>query len=67
MYILCISDKNNDQRRENAISEFKRIGLDFEFFDAIMARDMSEDELSAISFPDTYLSPAEIGCALSLI
>lgn len=65
MYTLCISDRNNKQRRENATSELNKIGLDFEFFDAVMGKNMSKDELAAVSFPDTYLSPGEIGCSLS--
>lgn len=65
MYTLCISDKNNDKRRENATSELNKIGLPFEFFDAVMGKNMSKDELDAASFPNTHLTSGEIGCALS--
>mgnify|MGYP001343395360 FL=1 len=65
MYILCISDKNNQERRENAVSEFKKIGLDFEFFDAVMGKNMTQKELDEKVLIRNFLNPGEIGCVLS--
>ena len=62
MNIVVISDKNNEVRRQNIIKEFSNNDLDFKFFDAIMANKMSKEELA---IKDTFLSPSEIGCALS--
>ena len=47
--------------------EFAKVGIEAEFFDAVMGKYMSQEELERLSFPDTYLSPGEIGCALSHI
>lgn len=65
MNIVVISDKNNEVRRQNIIKEFSNNDLDFKFFDAIMANKMSKEELATKSIKDTFLSPSEIGCALS--
>lgn len=65
MNIVVISDKNNEVRRQNVINEFKKKYIEFSFFDAIMANKMSKEELDAKSIKDTFLSPSEIGCALS--
>ena len=37
----------------------------FRFFDAIMANKMTKEELDVKAIKDTFLSPSEIGCALS--
>ena len=65
MNIVVISDKNNVVRRQNVINEFNKKNIAFRFFDAIMANKMSKEELDAKSIKDTFLSPSEIGCALS--
>lgn len=65
MNIVVISDKNNEVRRQNVINEFNKKNIEFSFFDAIMANKMSKEELDAKSIKDTFLSPSEIGCALS--
>lgn len=65
MNIVVISDKNNEKRRANVIKEFGRYNLEFKFFDAIMANRMSKEELDTKALKDTFLSPSEIGCALS--
>lgn len=65
MDIVVISDKNNEVRRQNVIKEFNKENIEFRFFDAIMANKMSKEELATKSIKDTFLSPSEIGCALS--
>lgn len=65
MDIVVISDKNNEVRRKNVIKEFNKENIEFRFFDAIMANKMSKEELATKSIKDTFLSPSEIGCALS--
>lgn len=65
MDIVVISDKNNEVRRQNVIKEFNKENIEFRFFDAIMANKMSKEELDTKAIKDTFLSPSEIGCALS--
>lgn len=65
MNIVVISDKNNEARRQNATQEFKKYNVEFQFFDAVMANRMSKEELDTKALKDTFLSPSEIGCALS--
>lgn len=65
MNIVVISDKNNEARRQNATQEFKKHNVEFRFFDAVMANRMSKEELDTKALKDTFLSPSEIGCALS--
>ena len=65
MNIVVISDKNNEARRQNATQEFKKHNVEFRFFDAVMANRMSKEELDSKAIKDTFLSPSEIGCALS--
>ena len=65
MDIVVISDKNNEERRQNATNEFKNNNVEFRFFDAVMANKMSKEELDTKALKDTFLSPSEIGCALS--
>lgn len=65
MNIVVISDKNNEARRQNAMQEFKKHNVEFRFFDAVMANRMSKEELDIKALKDTFLSPSEIGCALS--
>ena len=65
MNIVVISDKNNEARRQNATQEFKKHNGEFRFFDAVMANRMSKEELDTKAIKDTFLSPSEIGCALS--
>lgn len=65
MNIVVISDKNNEVRRQNATQEFKKHNVEFRFFDAVMANRMSKEELDTKAIKDTFLSPSEIGCALS--
>ncbi|WP_456155247.1 glycosyltransferase family 25 protein [Veillonella sp.] len=65
MNIVVISDKNNEKRRANVIKEFGKYNLEFKFFDAIMANRMSKEELDNKAIKNTFLSPSEIGCALS--
>ena len=65
MNIVVISDKNNEVRRQNVIQEFNKKNIDFKFFDAVMANRMSKEELDTKATKNTFLSPSEIGCALS--
>lgn len=65
MNIVVISDKNNENRRQNATREFKKNDVDFRFFDAVMANRMSKEEMDTKAIKDIFLSPSEIGCALS--
>lgn len=65
MNIVVISDKNNEARRQNATQEFKKHNVEFQFFDAVMANRMPKEELDTKALKDTFLSPSEIGCALS--
>lgn len=65
MNIVVISDKNNEVRRQNVIKEFNKENIEFRFFDAIMANKMTKEELDVKAIKDTFLSPSEIGCALS--
>lgn len=65
MRTVFISDKNNEQRRQNVQDETSKIGLAFTFFDAIMANRMNPNEVASKALPNTFLTSSEIGCALS--
>lgn len=70
--ILVISLKNSP-RRETISKRLTGLGLNFEFFDAIYGKDLSEAQLKKIDFefyPKNYgakkpLTLGEIGCAIS--
>lgn len=63
MYHFVISDKNNAARRESVTAEFKKINVTPCFFDAVMGSALSQDTLSKIAAPNTFLGLGEIGCA----
>ncbi len=65
MKTVIISDVDNTLRRQNVETETSRVGLDFTFFDAIMANRMDPDEVASKALPNTFLTRGEIGCALS--
>lgn len=65
MKTVIISDVDNTLRRQNVKTETSRVGLDFTFFDAIMANRMDPDEVASKALPNTFLTRGEIGCALS--
>lgn len=65
MKTVIISDVDNTLRRQNVEIETSRVGLDFTFFDAIMANRMDPDEVASKALPNTFLTRGEIGCALS--
>ncbi|WP_075291723.1 glycosyltransferase family 25 protein [Histophilus somni] len=65
MHHIFISDKNNDIRRHHIENETKKLGITPNFYDAIMARDLSKEELSTLTIPNTFLTPGEICCAKS--
>lgn len=65
MYHFFISDKNNLHRREHVQKQCNEIGLTPCFFDAIMGKDLSDEELSSVTVKNNFLTESEIGCALS--
>ena len=65
MYHFFISDKNNLHRREHVQKQCNEIGLTPCFFDAIMGKDLSAEELSSVTVKNNFLTESEIGCALS--
>lgn len=60
-----ISDISNPPRQENIRKQAAKLGITPRIFPAVMGRDMSEEDLTAAALQPTYLSPGEIGCALS--
>ena len=44
---------------------FSKYNLEFTFFDAIMENKMPKEELVTKALKNTFLTPSEIGCALS--
>ena len=65
MYHFVVSDKNNVKRREHIINEFQKIGVEPNFFDAIIGRSLAKEELKAVRNDMNYLTAGEIGCVLS--
>jgi glycosyl transferase family 25 len=70
--IFVISLTAAEARRASCRAAMDRLGLEFEFFDAIGGRDLSQDEIARVYDPDKNarlfkrpLSAAEIGCYLS--
>lgn len=72
--IFVISLKHS-QRREVIKTRLDGLGLNFEFFDAVYGKDLTEEEIAKIDFnfyPKKYnarkaLTLGEIGCAMSHI
>ena len=69
--VRIVSLQSASTRREHCVETFGRLGIPFTFFDAIDGRQMSSDEVAAMS-PRRYdlqfgreLSRGEIGCAAS--
>lgn len=54
MYHFFISDKNNIARRQNVQREAAKLGITPNFFDAIMGRNLSQEELANLVVPDTF-------------
>lgn len=65
MNYYFISDKNNAKRREHIANQCKKIGLEPRYFDAIMGKNISNLELHQSVVETNFLTPSEIGCALS--
>ncbi len=65
MYHYFISDSKNADRRNSVYKECKKIGITPCFFDAVMGKDLSQKELTRLVFHNNFLTPGEIGCALS--
>ncbi|OOF67895.1 glycosyltransferase family 25 protein [Rodentibacter caecimuris] len=72
--IMVISLKNS-KRREVISKRLNGLGLEFQFFDAVYGKDLSEAELASVDYefyPRRYnakkpLTLGEIGCAMSHI
>ena len=67
--IFVISLKNSEERRKYTSEHFAELGIDFEFFDAINGREMSDKELNEAvwHYELCALTKGEIGCSLSHI
>lgn len=65
MFYRVISAKDNEERRKHITKELKKIDLEPVFFDAIMGKDLSDEEINRLVKQPSFLSPGEIGCALS--
>lgn len=65
MFYRIISAQESKQRRKEVSNEIKKLGLVPIFFDAIMGRDYTQDELNTLALPNNDMLPGEIGCALS--
>lgn len=57
--IFCVNLLRRPDRRAHAVEQFKRIGLDVEFYEAIDASELR------IGFPNGNLTAGMIGCYLS--
>ena len=77
---FVISLKHQVQKRAFMQEQLERFGIDFEFFDAVNGRELSDEDKALCEFSDSAiltcsgnhrvkiecaLSPGEIGCALS--
>lgn len=71
MKIFVISLLNSKERRNSIQEQFARLGLEFEYVDAVAGKLLSEEEIrqacdpEAISTAPRWLSKGVIGCALS--
>lgn len=65
MKIVVVSDVENSLRRQHIEGEISNVGVNFTFFDAIMANRMELDDIASKALPNTFLTTGEIGCALS--
>ena len=65
MKIVVISDVENSLRRQHIEGEISNVGVNFTFFDAIMANRMELDDIASKALPNTFLTTGEIRCALS--
>jgi len=69
--VFVISLKSSLERRRRLEEHFKKIGLAFEWYDAMYGKDLSEDEIAkycnmeAIKNSPNWLTRSAIGCALS--
>lgn len=65
MFYRIISAQESKERRKEVSTEVKKLGLEPLFFDAIMGKDYTQDELNTLALPNNGMTPGEIGCALS--
>jgi glycosyl transferase, family 25 len=69
--VRVISLKHSYERRTFLQNQFKKLGIEFTFFDAVDGKTLSEADLenysekAALKMEGRILSPNEIGCALS--
>ncbi|RYE25841.1 MAG: glycosyltransferase family 25 protein [Sphingobacteriales bacterium] len=69
--VFVISLKRSPERRESVKKHLDGIGLEFEFFDAVYGKELSEEQLDtlcdrqAIKNSPNWLTPSAIGCSLS--
>ena len=69
--VFVISLKRSPERREHVKKHLDSIGLEFEFFDAVYGKELSEQEMNelcdreAIKNSPNWLTPSAIGCSLS--
>ena len=69
--VFVISLKRSPERREHIKKHLDSIGLEFEFFDAVYGKELSEDQIDklcdreAIKNAPHWLTPSAIGCSLS--
>lgn len=67
MNIFVINLKEKTQRRESMREQLEKIGLSYQFIDAVNGKELSDFVLESLvyDYPDCYLTKGEIGCALS--
>ena len=65
MYHSIISSSKAPARRKSVEENFAALGLQPNFFEAIMGDELSQQELNTVSQADGLLTLGEIGCALS--
>ncbi len=65
MFSRVISAKESTERRRAVEKELVKIGLVPHYFNAIMGREFSQEQLNQWAIPDNGMLPGEIGCALS--
>lgn len=69
--VFVISLKNSSERRKRLEAHFKKMGVAFEWFDAIYGSDLSEGDtasccnMEAVKNSPNWLTRSAIGCALS--
>lgn len=67
MKAMIVSLENEVSKRANIQEQCERYKLDFEFIDAVDGKMLSKEilKMTDADFSESYLTPGEIGCALS--